>query len=276
MRALRFAIDFKTPQHVRENIAFNLSLGDGTDLYPPVVQSRMARATLAGSHLTLLLRCLRSGMKSSLIGTCFVVGDGDPDLKKVVDEGHSYWLLSEDITEEEAVLLSEWRNSDQNQNQCNSEMQLIKSIQRICTKELSLLPHASGQIKVAAIVQKVASTSCIRIPHNTIGNLSKFVLEMGISGYIDELASFHANCVNPSELSCSPSWYNDLTANIPKKYVLTRLNLAISQYNPECVTERMRPMPDNCKFISSAELATLGQSTDRELSFLSCVNRALR
>ena len=147
-----FAIQMESTEMIAANIAFNKKLADGTDTYPPLVVSHMTRATLAGSHLTLLLRCLRSGMKSSLLGTSFTINDDDDDLKKVVADGHCYWLLSEKITEEDAVLLSEWRNSDQNQNQFNSEMQLIKNIQRICLKEQSL---ANGQVKLATVVQKV-------------------------------------------------------------------------------------------------------------------------
>ncbi len=41
----------------------------------------------------------------------------DKALQAAVEHGHKWWILSEKITAEEAILVSEYRNSDQNTNQ---------------------------------------------------------------------------------------------------------------------------------------------------------------
>jgi hypothetical protein len=169
-----------------------------------------------------------------------------------------YWLLAEAITAEDATLLSEWRNSDQNQSQFNSEMQLIRSIQRVCNFELQL----NSQVKLATIVAKITCNSLVKLQPNTVGALSKFVMEMGSGEYIDQLANWHANNVNPQEISCSTKFYEDVTTSVHKRFVLVRLGICIAQYNNDCVTERTRPLPDSCKFISGAELASIAKMPD--------------
>ena len=39
---------------------------------------------------------------------------GDKELASAVAEGHRWWVLSEDTPEEDQLLISEYRNSDQN------------------------------------------------------------------------------------------------------------------------------------------------------------------
>jgi hypothetical protein len=41
----------------------------------------------------------------------------DKALQAAVEHGHKWWILSEKISSEEAMLISEYRNSDQNTNQ---------------------------------------------------------------------------------------------------------------------------------------------------------------
>ncbi len=38
-------------------------------------------------------------------------------LETAVSQGHRWWLRSEDISEEDCVMISEYRNADQNTNQ---------------------------------------------------------------------------------------------------------------------------------------------------------------
>jgi hypothetical protein len=44
-------------------------------------------------------------------------GTDDGALHKAVTEGHKWYILSESIPEEEAIMVSEYRNADQNTNQ---------------------------------------------------------------------------------------------------------------------------------------------------------------
>ena len=43
---------------------------------------------------------------------------------------------------------------------------------------------------------------------------------------------------------------------------MVRNNLAIQQYNPDYVEQRLRPTPDACRYISISDLVALGKKTD--------------
>ena len=96
----------------------------------------MDKSTLALSHMTLTTRLFKHEVKSSITGNTFAVASDDEDHKFAVQHGLLYWVLREEISDEEAMTLSEWRNSDNNQNLMNSEAQLLRAISRICRLEV--------------------------------------------------------------------------------------------------------------------------------------------
>ena len=50
--------------------------------------------------------------------------------------------------------------------------------------------------------------------------------------------------------------------NVGKRFPLVKLNLAIVQYNPATVEPKLRPTPDQCRFVSSSDLQALGKKED--------------
>ncbi len=76
-------------------------------------------------------------MVSVVNGMAFDVKD-NPTLQQHVENGWKWIVLSEDIPDEQAALVSEWRNTDQNTCQIKHEIELIKAIQRACAREASL------------------------------------------------------------------------------------------------------------------------------------------
>ena len=134
-------------------------------------------------------------------------------------------------------LVSEWLNSDQNQNAGNSEAQLMKTIQTCVQGMLKTAPH----VKLNAVVANVVQSSVVKLSTNTVGGLTRWVLDHGVDQYVDEFLTFHCNSVSPVELACSPSWFDEVAKSIPKKYPLVKLGLAINQYNPEAAEQKLRP-----------------------------------
>ena len=201
-------------------------------------------------------RCFAHRFKSELTGNVFEVPGDDPELKTIIETGHQYWLLSEEIGESDAMLLSEWRNAEQNIAQFNSEIQLLKSIQKICITETKI----NEQVKLSTIIQKVATTSLTKLQPSTVGVLSKLCMELGSGTYVDQITRWHAVSVNPQNLACSIQFFDDLITTIPKQYVLCRVATIITQYNKHHVQEKRRPIPDSCKFISSSELSSVAKA----------------
>jgi hypothetical protein len=50
-----------------------------------------------------------------------------------------------------------------------------------------------------------------------------------------------------------------VTKLFDKRLVLVKLGLIMTNYTSELVTERLRPNPDMCKFISVSEMAALAK-----------------
>ena len=96
-----FAINYKCPKKIEELIRYNEDLGRGSNWHPPIFNTAVKRATLAGSHLTMAFRILKCKSNG------YEVPADDTDLKYVIEQGHSYILLNEDLPEEGALLLSE-------------------------------------------------------------------------------------------------------------------------------------------------------------------------
>ena len=100
------------------------------------------RECLGGNHLSIVLLMYQTGYSSPLSQyTCKVPKD-DEALALVVQEGHFYYELSDDIPDEDCEFLSEILNSDQNQNQANSEDHTRRLVQRACEKNSS---HQRGR-----------------------------------------------------------------------------------------------------------------------------------
>ena len=49
----------------------------------------------------------------------------DNDLVQVTTEGHDYWVLNDTISDENLMTISEYRNSEQNNNLCTGTVALV-------------------------------------------------------------------------------------------------------------------------------------------------------
>ena len=86
---------------------------------------------------------------------------------------------------------------------------------------------------------------------------------MGAEQYVSEFLDFHAANVDPTAVSCSAAWFEELSKLLPKDSVLTKLGLCMAQYNPDAVLTQTRPLPDLCRCISVAEMCALSKEKDR-------------
>ena len=83
--------------------------------------------------------------------------DGDEALALVCQEGHAYLILRKDIPDDDLKFLSDWRNA--NQNQGNSEMQLMVTVNLVCKAELNTSPH----VKMSSVISQVSDNSLKRM-----------------------------------------------------------------------------------------------------------------
>ena len=113
------------PGVVKENVSkagiealqlHNQQLMQGNDLFPPIHKDIAVNESLAGSHITVSFRLFKAQKQSSITGETFIVPADDDDLQGVVDKGYCYWICVEALPDDLAELVSEYCNSDQNQN----------------------------------------------------------------------------------------------------------------------------------------------------------------
>ena len=109
-------IHYTSDKGRKDLVNFNLKWSQGRVGFPKVNAKKMRYGTLAGSHLTLAVRCVLERMQSPQGHDLGKLVDIDPKLKKVVEQGLEYIILEEDTPLEAQEKISSWRNQDQNSN----------------------------------------------------------------------------------------------------------------------------------------------------------------
>jgi len=82
-------------------------------------------------------------------------------------------VLGEDTTEEEAKLLSSWRNADQNQNNGNSEASPISDVREVIRQLLRKAKVAGKEMKtvpIGQVVMMVEQNAIIKIKPSAVGS----------------------------------------------------------------------------------------------------------
>jgi hypothetical protein len=197
-------------------------------------------------------------MRSCITGKVWADA-GDPGLKSVLSVGHKYYIVSDDITDEEAKELSDSQNADQNQNAGNGDGQ---SIRKVLTIYGDLQKQLGPHVPVGSVISKYASQSIVKVNPNNVGAWAKYVSAQGAGEYVLEFLGWLPRFVNSADLTCPPSWLEELAKDIPKEYVLTKLAITYIQYSGDGKTINQRPAPDTAKFVSGPELIALGKNKE--------------
>jgi hypothetical protein len=270
-----YVVQLTQSDDVKRLIDFNVAESQAQpELWPPILKDKMSYACLGGNHLTVALRLFKHGAGGQTAGD--EGGVCDEALAAVVQTGHKYVILKDQILKDDprnASFIASWLNSDQNENQGNNEAELMK----VCQQTVRTLLQTTPQLKMSIVVAKIVQESVVKLNPNAVGSLVRWVMEAGVDTYVDSLLAYHSNFVNPTDLSCSPNWFEEVCKAVPKENVLFRLNLAIIQYNPEVVDLKLRPQPDACRFISLPDLAALKKKQEvvQECEKFMATNRRL-
>ena len=243
-------------------LASNKRFTEGRPGLPPIDEKRMEYGTIAGSHLTLALRCVESDAPcwSSGFGAKKLI-DKQPNLKLASTRGLKYWVLKEDTPLEVIQAISSWRNQDQNVNQAFHEMELMVLIDRHTSTEVK--NSSDGKVSLATVTALVTREAPLRLSDKLVQGQARFVLQFykeRRGDLIKELCSWHAANVDPAELVLLPSVYETLgnagkfesLENAP----LTRLYLAIASYTAENAILKQRPSPDNAHLFNNQDIDT--------------------
>ena len=221
--------------------AHNQELASGSDLFPSMFKDRMVFECFATTHISTALALFRSSKGNSPItNESWTVPSDDLFLKEVVDEGHVYLILNEDLPDGDAEFISNWKNADNNQSAATSVEERIRTAHNLIVAEMKLNQKAK-MVRVANIVAKMISTSLVKIRPDHTGDIVRIVLDLGAGEYVTFFLLWHAMNGNPKDLAVSTSWFKDLCDKIKKEFPHVELGLMFVHYSGEQILEQVRP-----------------------------------
>ena len=120
-------------QKRKDLVAHNKAYSEGRAELPGVDEKSMEYGTIAGSHLTLAMRCVAGDVpcKASGFGSKSL-GDKQPQLKLAAERGLKYWVLREDTPLDVISAISTWRNQDRLSNQPFHEIEALLLTDKHC------------------------------------------------------------------------------------------------------------------------------------------------
>ncbi len=221
-------------------------------LYPPLSASSAYDCfeCVGGNHLTLVFRFYETNYTSPITGITYVVPEDENELRDKVSRGHNYIVLRDDVPDDDMKFLSEYLNSDQNQNQCTSEISTLAAVDKAVKDELKVTPHP----KVSKIVQVVSAESMVKLRPDSIGDMAHYANNLIGTGYVSEVVHWHSRNINPKEMSVSPRWLGDAAKTFGKTYPIVLMGCTFVQYRGELKLEQVRPLPDISRAIGLPEL----------------------
>ena len=201
-------------------------------LMAPIFADGVAYASIACTHLNTALRYLTSG-KPSPAGDLSGLLEQQPNLKEAAEVGHKWWALPEDTDPQLLTDISQWRSQDQADNQVAHEMEVL---QLVATSARPLAKQ-SEYVAVKDIIAKASRQAAPKQSQVLIEILSKLyvsILASGSSELVGELIEFHSQEVNPSEITVSGKYFENLCKqDIWQTLPFLRHYLILAQFTTE-------------------------------------------
>ena len=227
-------VEYRSPEGKAKLLEHNKAFTTGNQYLPPIHDDKVFYGSIAGSHFNLALRILGSGTPSAY-GDFKGLTTDDPDLKDVVDNGHKWWILPEDLDAALQQDISHWRNQDQAENQGTCEVEVLQTIMQT----IKDLAHSNRQsaASIADIVAKVQRRLPGKIGQSMLQHLTRYVsgfIQTGDQHLVSELIDWHAACVNPRDLVVSAHFFKCIVDETTfAKCPYLRLYMTITQYTNE-------------------------------------------
>jgi hypothetical protein len=268
----------RDPARLARVVEYNNKMRASTSSMPTFDATKAHKSSLAGTHYTLALNMydqkmssLITGLKHTLPGAESV--DHDLSLQQQVEKGHVYWVLSDTITEEEAHVVSDWRNSDQDRNLAFGPTELqrrILTVMQKSTPSTSTIPNEQqgpsvgnkGKMSINRIVAEVTTNSVTQIPPDIVNQYAKWVGGLGAGSLVEEYLEWISTQINSGELQVSPNFLEVVIDNIKEQFPIIRMIVGMIQHDPDEVSKKIRPNADIGKLIANSEVIAIGKQTD--------------
>ena len=113
------------------------------------------------------------------------------------------------------------------------------------------------QIKLSHLAALVMNDCCVKLPANAVNNIGRWVLDHGIVEYVNKFIEWYHGHINPLEVAVSPIWFEETCKKIGKKRPLLKYNTLIINYDAAGRIAKVRPTPDDAKFIANKDLIAI-------------------
>ena len=150
-------------------------------------------------------------------------------------------------------------------------MEHIRGLQRACAMER----QTAGKVVLATVLAKVIASMPLKVPHQTLLSLAKFVNGLGEGPMIDELCEFHSNEVNPQNHCVNHTVFEECHRTIPADCPIAKVCIMTVAYNTTGAISKVRPQADVCDFVKLADLRAL-ESRKPELEIVESFLRTMR
>ena len=253
-------VEYLSEKGKQRLLEHNYRFSKGQNLLPPIDDSKALYGSLAGSHLNLALRIIQGGGRSPAgdLGSLFV---NNESLKDVVQNGHRWWILPEDIDESLLVDISLWRNQDQNENQGTNEIEMLQGIMQTA----NLMCQTCKKILLSDLVAKPMKRNPAKMSNRAMGSLAKFYtmfLNTGDQSLVSELIDWHSANINPKDLVVNNAFFETLISEEAfSSAPHLRVHLLQTQYTDEKVTGTSGG-PSTSKFIEPSVMMQLAKKPD--------------
>ena len=115
------AIHYEDKELILKLQDHNLKFMEGNNLYPPIFKDKAVNATLASSHLFCGHRLFKNCCKSEFTGYVFEPNAWDTQHVFLLENGAPCYLLKQGLPATSARVISDYYNSDQNDNKVFDE-----------------------------------------------------------------------------------------------------------------------------------------------------------
>ena len=166
-------VHFKSERGRKDLLEYNHSWSEGRSGFPRIHKDQMQYGTLAGSHLTLALRCVKQGMVTPGGMSLGALTAEDEKLDRVCNRGLPYVVLQEETPLDAQHDISQWRSQDQNSNLSFHEIELVQSLILAARKEAMM--HGS-KVSLGPICSYVMRTAPVTLHSGPVASLARYVM----------------------------------------------------------------------------------------------------
>ena len=117
------------------------------------------------------------------------------------------------------------------------------------------------------VVAKVIKNSAVKLKPAYVATLVRWVVMLGNGEYVDEVNAWHSSNVDPCRLAVTQTFYQATVEALPPKVPVFAVTIYELAHNEAGKIEKQFPLPDQCNWLTAADMRTLANNHEKSLLF---------